>query len=70
MLLAISLAQGLIGFVQYFTHLPVVLVGLHMAGACAVWLGTLALLWAARTREPAATMSTDDRTAAAVGTAR
>ncbi|MEV4414223.1 COX15/CtaA family protein [Catellatospora sp. NPDC049609] len=45
-LLAVSLAQGLIGFVQYFTHLPAVLVGFHMAGACAVWVATLAVVWA------------------------
>ncbi|EYR62077.1 cytochrome oxidase assembly protein [Actinotalea ferrariae CF5-4] len=32
-LLAVTLAQGLIGYVQYFTGLPVVLVGLHMLGA-------------------------------------
>lgn len=40
-LLAVELAQGLIGFVQYFTHLPVLLVGLHVAGACAVWVAAL-----------------------------
>ena len=44
MLLAVLLAQGLIGFVQYFTGLPVILVGAHLAGACAVWLATLSLL--------------------------
>jgi cytochrome c oxidase assembly protein subunit 15 len=32
-LLAVELAQGLIGFVQYFTDLPVVLVGFHLLGA-------------------------------------
>ncbi len=32
----IELAQGLIGFVQYFTDLPVVLVGVHMLGAAAI----------------------------------
>ncbi|MEV6524377.1 COX15/CtaA family protein [Longispora sp. NPDC051575] len=42
-LLVVELAQGVIGFVQYFTHLPVVLVGAHMAGACAVWIATLAV---------------------------
>jgi cytochrome c oxidase assembly protein subunit 15 len=31
--LVVELAQGLIGFVQYFTDLPIVLVGLHLAGA-------------------------------------
>ena len=35
-LLGVLLAQGLVGFVQYFTDLPVLLVGLHLVGACAV----------------------------------
>lgn len=51
-LLGISLAQGLIGFVQYFTHLPVVLVAAHMTGSTLVWLGTLALLRATWVRPP------------------
>jgi len=49
-LLIVELAQGLIGFVQYFTHLPVLLVGAHMLGACLVWTATLSLLWSLRTR--------------------
>lgn len=32
-LLVLEVAQGAIGFVQYFTELPIVLVGLHMLGA-------------------------------------
>ena len=40
-LLVVELSQGLIGFVQYFTHLPVLLVGIHVAGACAVWVAAL-----------------------------
>lgn len=32
-LLGVTLAQGLVGYVQYFTDLPVVLVGVHMLGA-------------------------------------
>ena len=35
-LLGVSLAQALIGFVQYFSDLPVVLVGFHMLGAALV----------------------------------
>lgn len=35
-LLGVELAQGLIGFVQYFTNLPVVLVGFHLLGSCLV----------------------------------
>ena len=42
-LVGVELAQGAIGFVQYFAHLPVLAVGLHLVGACAVWLATLAL---------------------------
>ena len=35
-LLVVTLAQGLVGYVQYFTGLPEVLVGLHMLGAALV----------------------------------
>ncbi|MFK3982305.1 heme A synthase [Micromonospora sp. NPDC050397] len=52
-LLAVELAQGLIGLVQYLTHLPVLLVGAHMLGACLVWLATLSMVWATRERQPA-----------------
>jgi cytochrome c oxidase assembly protein subunit 15 len=43
-LLWIELGQGLIGFVQYFTHIPPLLVGIHMFGACLVWLAALAVV--------------------------
>jgi cytochrome c oxidase assembly protein subunit 15 len=36
LLLIVEIAQGGIGFVQYFTHLPVVLVGFHMLGAAVI----------------------------------
>jgi cytochrome c oxidase assembly protein subunit 15 len=49
-LVVIELAQGLIGFVQYFTNLPVVLVGAHMLGATLVWIGVLTVLWSLRAR--------------------
>ena len=48
-LLGVSLSQGAIGFVQYFTNLPIVLVGLHIFGACLVWIATLATLQATGT---------------------
>ena len=31
-------AQGVIGYVQYFADIPALLVALHIAGACAVWI--------------------------------
>lgn len=52
-LLAVELAQGLIGFVQYFTRLPVLLVGAHMLGAALVWTSTLAVMWSLRARPEA-----------------
>jgi cytochrome c oxidase assembly protein subunit 15 len=52
-LIVVLAAQGVIGFVQYFTHVPAVLVAFHMAGACAVWLATLTVLYATRTRTAA-----------------
>ena len=42
-LLGVELAQGTIGFVQYFTDLPVVLVGFHLLGAALV---SAAVTWA------------------------
>lgn len=42
-LLGVTLAQGLLGYVQYFTQLPAVLVGAHMLGAA---LLVTALTWA------------------------
>jgi cytochrome c oxidase assembly protein subunit 15 len=50
LLVIVELAQGLIGFVQYFTHLPVILVGFHMLGASLVWTSSLAVLWSLRNR--------------------
>lgn len=41
-LLAVELAQGLVGFVQYFSGLPVVLVGFHLLGSALV---SAALAW-------------------------
>jgi cytochrome c oxidase assembly protein subunit 15 len=56
-LVTVELAQGLIGFVQYFTHLPIVLVGLHMLGASLVWLAAVALLMATAVREEYASVA-------------
>ena len=45
-LVLVECSQALIGFVQYFTHLPIILVGAHMLGACLVWVAALRLLTA------------------------
>ena len=53
-LLGVELVQGLVGFVQYFTNLPVVLVAFHLLGAALVSAALAWLLVSAR-RRPAAT---------------
>nr|WP_157236623.1 COX15/CtaA family protein [Promicromonospora sukumoe] len=50
-LLVITLAQGLIGYVQYFTDLPELLVGLHMIGAAALIAGTTRVWLTTRVRD-------------------
>ena len=47
-LLVVQLAQGLVGFVQYFTDLPILLVLLHMLGAVLIAAFTARLVWAVR----------------------
>ncbi len=49
-LLGVLFAQGAVGFVQYFTDLPEILVGIHMLGAAII---SAALTWALlEIREP------------------
>jgi cytochrome c oxidase assembly protein subunit 15 len=47
-LLAVLVAQALVGYVQYFTGVPAVLVAVHIAGATAVWVCALRLLLSMR----------------------
>ena len=49
-LLGVELAQGALGFAQYFTGLPVVLVGLHLVGACVVLVAAVHVVLATRDR--------------------
>jgi heme a synthase len=40
-LLAMMVLQGMVGYTQFFTHLPPVLVGIHVLGASMVWATVL-----------------------------
>ncbi|HET7487679.1 MAG TPA: COX15/CtaA family protein [Acidimicrobiales bacterium] len=40
-LLAVMVAQAAVGYTQYFTGVPVLLVGVHIAGAATVWSAAL-----------------------------
>jgi cytochrome c oxidase assembly protein subunit 15 len=57
-LLAVTLLQGVIGYVQYFTGLPELLVGIHLAGAAALVAAQSAAFYLLRRkRHPAANLS-------------
>ena len=56
-LLAVELAQGLVGFAQYLTDLPVVLVAIHLLGAALVSAAMAWLLVSVRDRGPRATVT-------------
>jgi cytochrome c oxidase assembly protein subunit 15 len=49
-LLGVMAAQGTVGYVQYFTGLPPVLVGIHVLGSVLVWVTALRLYLALRDR--------------------
>ncbi|WSZ44928.1 COX15/CtaA family protein [Streptomyces sp. NBC_00190] len=49
-LLIVLLAQGGIGYVQFFTELPELLVAAHMLGSCLVWISALRLALSLRER--------------------
>jgi cytochrome c oxidase assembly protein subunit 15 len=49
-LFLVLLAQGVIGYTQYFLDLPELLVGLHMLGSAMVWIFALRVLLALRER--------------------
>ena len=45
-------SQGVIGYIQYFTHLPAGLVWVHVTGSVLVWIAALRLFFAVRERSP------------------
>lgn len=49
-LVGVEAGQALIGWTQYFTHLPVVLVGAHLAGACLVLIAACRVVLSLRDR--------------------
>jgi cytochrome c oxidase assembly protein subunit 15 len=50
--------QGVIGYVQYFNHLPAGLVWVHVTGSVLVWIAVLRLFLALRERTPVNTART------------
>jgi cytochrome c oxidase assembly protein subunit 15 len=51
-------SQGVIGYIQYFTHLPAGLVWVHVTGSVLVWIAVLRLYFTVRERVPVNTAQT------------
>jgi heme a synthase len=51
-MIAALVIQGVIGYIQYFTHLPAGLVWVHVTGSVLVWIAVLRLLLFMRDRGP------------------
>ena len=51
-------SQGVIGYIQYFTHLPAGLVWVHVTGSVLVWIAVLRLFFTVRERGPVNTART------------
>ncbi|MFF1413653.1 heme A synthase [Streptomyces sp. NPDC058289] len=49
-LLIVLLAQGAVGYVQYFTDVPEALVAAHMLGSCLVWISVVRVALSLRER--------------------
>lgn len=56
-LVVVLVAQAAVGYIQYFTHLPAVLVEVHEVGATALVIGTLQVFLALTHRRPEATLA-------------
>ena len=52
-LLGVLLAQAAVGYAQYFTGVPALLVGIHVLGAVAVWIATLRVVLGMKVRAAA-----------------
>ena len=59
----IAVLQGGVGYVQYFTGVPEMLVAAHIAGATGLWVTTVWLVLEITTRGAAAEVSADDANA-------
>jgi heme a synthase len=51
-------SQGVVGYIQYFTHLPAGLVWVHVTGSVLVWIAVLRLFFTVREPDPVNTART------------
>jgi cytochrome c oxidase assembly protein subunit 15 len=62
LLFAVSVAQGALGYYQYFNGIPALAVGFHIAGATAVWAATVNFYLGLFTRPAEVLVETPDAT--------
>ncbi|MBP2216765.1 heme A synthase [Arthrobacter sp. CAN_C5] len=67
LLAAVVLAQGAVGYLQHFLHLPVALVALHMLGASVLTAAMANSLYLAVSRKERATLTTNSAGAGSAG---
>ena len=65
----IAIVQGGIGYVQYFTGVPELLVGAHIAGATALWVATVVLVGSIVSTLPDRSVGSADRGSTDLGIA-
>jgi heme a synthase len=63
--LAVTVAQGALGYIQYFTGVPWVLVAFHVLGATVLWVSVLRVTYAIRSRPAVAEVSQASASSAA-----
>lgn len=66
-LFVVELGQGVVGYVQYFTAVPAFLVGVHVLGSTLVWISTLRVVFAMRSRGPLAPLAAASNKLSEVG---
>jgi cytochrome c oxidase assembly protein subunit 15 len=69
MLLGAMAVQGIVGYTQYLTHLPAVLVGVHVVGAALVWSTALWFHHGLSDHRPEVVRTGDPATGGATGAA-
>ncbi|MEX0664888.1 MAG: COX15/CtaA family protein [Acidimicrobiia bacterium] len=67
-LLGLIIVQAAIGYIQYFNGIPEVLVGLHIAGATAIWAAVVSYYLGLSTRDEPALVESRVPPQAAIGT--
>ncbi len=56
----VVLGQGALGYIQYFSDIPALLVGIHIVGVCAVWISVVRLVLVTKSDNHVPTVDSPD----------